>query len=59
VPALGFGQTAPDAVWLLDLEGVLSTFLSYRANLAHGLGANLSTFSFVFAFLGTRWKKEV
>jgi hypothetical protein len=72
VPALGLGETAPDAVRLLDLDrvlatfrsdgtnlGVLATFRSDGTNLADGLGPDLPTFAFVFSFLGTGREKEV
>ena len=58
-PTLDFGQSASDTVRLLDLDRIIATFLCDGADLADGLGPDLSTFAFVFSFLGTGGEEEV
>jgi hypothetical protein len=59
VPTLDFSESAPDPVRFLDLDCIVSAFLRHGADLAHGLGAGLSTYAFVFSFLGAWGEKEV
>ena len=59
MPALGLGETTPDAVRLLDLDRIVAALPSHWAHLAYGLGSHLATFAFVFSFLGTWGEEEV
>jgi hypothetical protein len=57
VPTLDLSESAPDPIRLLDLDCIVSALLRHGADLAHSLGADLSTFAFVFSFLGA-WREE-
>jgi hypothetical protein len=54
-----FGQSAPDAVRLSDLKGVVAALTSNRANLANSLGSNLSSLPFFLLLLRTGREEEV
>ena len=57
--SFGLGETAPDSVWLPDLECIGSALANDRTDLAHGFGSYLSALSFVLAFLDTWGEEEV
>ena len=59
MPALSLGETAPDAVRLLDLDRIIAALPSHRAHLADSLGSYLAALAFVFSFLGTGGEEEV
>ena len=59
LPTLCLGETAPDAVRLPNLQGVIETVIIHRADETDRFGSLLSTLPFVFAFRITRRKEQM